>query len=91
MESWLTSSVKDMESALILTRYGVHGAFLELPTEINIHIDLRRVSQGISKIYSRSQATCTVCCGTWDSNGASEGEMGFISSLFGVHRAIFLS
>ena len=30
MESWLTSSVKDTESALILGPYGVHGAFLEL-------------------------------------------------------------
>ena len=30
VESWLTSSVKDRESALILGRYGVHGALLEL-------------------------------------------------------------
>ena len=29
--NWLTSSVKDRESALILRRYGVHGDFLELP------------------------------------------------------------
>ena len=29
MESWLTSSVKDRESALIVGRYGVHGTFLE--------------------------------------------------------------
>ena len=30
VESWLKSSIKDRESALILGRYGVHGAFLEL-------------------------------------------------------------
>ena len=30
VESWQSSSVKDSESALILGRYGVHGAFLEL-------------------------------------------------------------
>ena len=30
MEIWLTSCVKDRESALILGRYGVHGDFLEL-------------------------------------------------------------
>ena len=30
VESWLTSSVKDRESALISIRYGVNGAFVEL-------------------------------------------------------------
>ena len=30
VESCLTSSVKDRESALILGRYAVHGAFLDL-------------------------------------------------------------
>ena len=30
MENWLTSSVKDRESALILRRYVVHGTFFEL-------------------------------------------------------------
>ena len=30
VESWLTSSAKNRESDLILGRYGVHGAFLEL-------------------------------------------------------------
>ena len=30
VERWLKSSIKDSESALILGRYGVHGAFLEL-------------------------------------------------------------
>ena len=29
MENWLTSSVKDRESALILRRYVVHGTFFE--------------------------------------------------------------
>ena len=57
--------------------------------EINIHIDLRRLSQGIS--VKVSQATCTVCCGTKDKNGDNEGEMSFISSWFGVHRAILHS
>ena len=42
-------------------------------TDINIHIDLRRWSQGISVDSSRLQATCTVCCGTRDSYGANEG------------------
>ena len=30
MENWLTTSVKDKESALILRRYVVHGTFFEL-------------------------------------------------------------
>ena len=30
VESWLKSSIKDRESALILGQYVVHGAFLEL-------------------------------------------------------------
>ena len=30
VDSWLPSSVKDRESAVILRQYGVHGAFLEL-------------------------------------------------------------
>ena len=30
VESWLKSSIKDRESALILGWYGVHGAFLEV-------------------------------------------------------------
>ena len=30
MENWLTSSVKDRESALILRRYVVHGTFFHL-------------------------------------------------------------
>ena len=30
MESWLTSTVKDRESALVLRRYGVLGAVIEL-------------------------------------------------------------
>ena len=30
VENWLTSSVKDRESALILRRYVVHGTFFEL-------------------------------------------------------------
>ena len=42
-------------------------------TDINIHIDLRRVSQGISVDSSRSQATCTVCCGTRDTKEQMRG------------------
>ena len=38
-----------------------------------------------------SQATCTVCCGTRDSYGANEGEMGFILCWFWLHRAILHS
>ena len=30
VESWLTSSVEDRDSALISRQYGVHGAFLQL-------------------------------------------------------------
>ena len=59
--------------------------------EMNIHIDLRQLSQRISVVSSRSQATCTVFCGTRDSYGGSEVEMGFISSWFGVHWAILHS
>ena len=38
-----------------------------------------------------SQSTCTVCCGTRDSYGANEGEMGFILCWFRLHRAILHS
>ena len=38
-----------------------------------------------------SQAICTVCCGTRDSYGANEGEMGFILCWFRLHRAILNS
>ena len=38
-----------------------------------------------------SQATCTVCCGTRDSYGANEGEMGFIMCWFRLHCAILHS
>ena len=38
-----------------------------------------------------SQATCTVCCGTSDSYGPKEGEMGFILCWFRLHRAILHS
>ena len=31
-------------------------------TDINIHIDLRRVSQGISVVSSRKSSPCTACC-----------------------------
>ena len=47
-------------------------------TDINIHIDLRRVLKESLSIPQGSQATCTVCCGTRDSYGANEGKMGFI-------------
>ena len=38
-----------------------------------------------------SQATYTVCCGTRDSYGANEDEMGFILCWFRLQRAIFHS
>ena len=38
-----------------------------------------------------SQATCTVCCGTRESYGANEGEMGFILCWFLLHRSILHS
>ena len=38
-----------------------------------------------------SQATCTVCCGTRDSYGANEREMGFILCWFRLHRTILIS
>ena len=38
-----------------------------------------------------SQATCTACCGTRDSYGANEGEMGFIFCWFRLHQAILHS
>ena len=55
VENWLTSSVKDRESGLILRRYVVHGNFFTLLAEMNIHIDLMRVSQRIS-VYSPLEA-----------------------------------
>ena len=56
VENWLTSSVKGRESALILRRYVVHGTFFELLCEMNIHIDLRRVSQRTSVVSSRKSS-----------------------------------
>ena len=38
-----------------------------------------------------SKATCTVCCGTPDSYGANEEEMGFILCWFRLHRVILHS
>ena len=38
-----------------------------------------------------SQATSTVCCGTRDSYGANEGEMGFILCWFRIHWSILHS
>ena len=46
-------------------------------TGINIYIELRRCLRESLSIPQGSQATCTVCCGTRDSYGANEGEMGF--------------
>ena len=48
MERWLTSSFEDRESALISRRYGVPGFFILLFTDIDVPIDLRWVSEGIS-------------------------------------------
>ena len=48
MESWLTSSVKDRESALILIQYGVMEPTSSCCTEIDVPLDLKWVSQGIS-------------------------------------------
>ena len=42
-------------------------------------------------IPQRSQATCTVCCGTWNSYGANDGEMHFIYCWFRLHRGILHS
>ena len=42
-------------------------------------------------IPQRSQSTCTVCCGTRDSYGANEGEMGFILCWFRLHQDILHS
>ena len=38
-----------------------------------------------------SQVSCTVSCGTQDSYGANEGEMGFILCWFQLHWSILLS
>ena len=67
--------------------------FMELSlsccTEINIHIYVYlRESPQFPK---GSQATCPVWCGTQDSYGANIGEMGFISSWFGIYQAILHS
>ena len=43
-------------------------------TDINIHIDLRGVSQGSLSIPQGSQATSTAYCGTRDSYGAKRGK-----------------
>ena len=51
MERWLTFSFKDRESALISRRYGVPGFSSCCFTEIDVPIDLRWVSQGISGLW----------------------------------------
>ena len=53
MESWLTSSFKDRESALIFGPYGVHGLSSSCCTDINIHINLRQVTQGVFVNFSK--------------------------------------
>ena len=57
-------------------------------TDIHIHIDLRRVSQGISVDSSRKSSHLYCIVWTGDSYGANEGEMGFIICWFRLHRAI---
>ena len=61
VERWLTSSFEDRESALISRRHGVPGFFIVgCPgfssccfTEIDVPIDLRWVSQGISGLLTQ--------------------------------------
>ena len=60
-------------------------------TEIDVPLDLRWLSEGTSEFPKASQATSCVWCGTRDGYGANSGEMGFISSWFGAHRAIWCS
>ena len=50
VESSPTSSIESWESALFSRRYGVHGTFLELLCEIDVPLDLKRVSLGISGV-----------------------------------------
>ena len=70
---------------------GCLGLSLSCCTDINIHIDLGRLLRESLSIPQGSQTTCTVCCGTRDSYGANEGEMGFILCWFRLHQAIFHS
>ena len=78
MESLLKSSIKDGNQLSSWDDMGCMELSSSCCTDINIHINMRRVSQGISFDSEGSQAICTVCCGTRDSYGANEGEMGFI-------------
>ena len=50
VDIWTTSSIESWELALFSRQYGVHGAFLEFLCEIDVPLDLRRVSQGISGV-----------------------------------------
>ena len=64
VENWLTSSVKERESALILRLYVLHGTFFRCCAVMNIHIDLMRVSQRISVVSSRK--SCHLYCILWN-------------------------
>ena len=50
MEIWLTSSVKTVNQLTSWDEMGYMELSLSCCTEINIHIDLRLVSQGISVV-----------------------------------------
>ena len=58
-------------------------------TEIDVSLDLKRVSQESLEFPKERQATYCVWCGTRDVFGASAEEMCFIVSLLGVHQDIF--
>ena len=50
VESWLTSSVEDMESFLFRDDMGYTEYSSSFSTEIDDHLYLRRLSQGISRV-----------------------------------------
>ena len=57
----------------------------------NIHIDFRRVTQGIAVDSSRKSSHLYCMLWNTDSYGANEGEMGFILCCFRLHGAILHS
>ena len=56
--------------------------------EFGVPLDLRRVSQGISEVPKRGQATCLVWQGTRDCSRSNTWESGVISRWLGIHRTI---
>ena len=88
VQSWLTTSFEDRESALISRRYGLHGSFILVLywNWCSSRIEMGGLTESLD-FRKGCQVTC-IWCGTWDGDGANAGQMRFILSWFAVHQSI---